>query len=262
MILTVMLLAWPALSRARNFQPVAKISCPNGEFVVYARPFDPNEAGSSAVDIRYRYRGIDLAAIDYERYYNNLSPYLRDENAVVRDLGLHLDTSGLPRYAYAGDYDRGDTLYLPPASFQPSDFDSLAECIAHQQAALRDSFARADISGSYFLGLLKTHVGIARTGVARLVYGEAPLVSIYGSTWYVILVARTGRVLIHTTYTSNNASEAVLLGQVVTSGRGKRSIQAPSTVQLAGQTIQTKLLRSEKDRHGRTLGDDYEIVTP
>lgn len=96
--LAAMLWAWPALSRARSFQPVARLSCPNGEFVVDARPFDPNEAGSSAVDIRYRFRDVELAAIDYERYYSNLVSYLQDDKAPAPDPRRNLSNGrGPPR---------------------------------------------------------------------------------------------------------------------------------------------------------------------
>lgn len=98
--------------------------------------------------------------------------------------------------------------------------------------------------------------------MARLVYGEPPLVGIYGDAWYVILVERTGRVLLHTNAERTEAPESVLLGQVVASHWGKLIIQAPSTIPFAGGTYQTKVFRSEKDRHGRSLGDDYDIVTP
>jgi hypothetical protein len=252
--------AWPALLRASSFQHVASVSCPNGEFVVDARPFNPNEAGSSAVDIRYRYRGVELTAINYERYYKNLDPYLQNEKAPIRGLGLRLDTSGLAHPGGSG-YDYGDTLYLSPSSFSRSDFDNLAECIAHQQMILRDDFARAVISGAYLLGLHQTRAGIVQTGVARLIYGEAPVVGIYGNAWYVVLIERTGRVLLHTNYTANNVSESVQLGQVVVSHSGNRMIQAPSTIQFAGKTYETNVFRSEKDSHGRSLGDDYMIVT-
>ncbi|MDR1990994.1 MAG: hypothetical protein LBQ09_12285 [Acidobacteriaceae bacterium] len=253
-----MLWAWPTLLFAASFQPVASLSCPNGAFVVDARPFNPNEAGSSAVEIRYRYRKIELTAIQYERYYNNLDPYLRDETAPIRDLGLHLDTSGLSQFGGSG-YDVGHTLYLPPASFSRADFDSLAECIASHQTTLRDNFARADISGSYLLGLVHTHAGIAQTGIARLIYGETPLAGIYGNAWYVVLVERAGRVLLHTNYTANNAPEVVQMGQVVIARAGKRTIQMPPTIQFAGKTYETNIFRSEKDRHGRSLGDDYTL---
>lgn len=53
---------------ASGFQPVFDMQCEGAKFVADARPFNHNEAGSSQVALRYRYKGVLLDAVRYEVY--------------------------------------------------------------------------------------------------------------------------------------------------------------------------------------------------
>lgn len=260
MLAGLVVMGFPPRLFAQGFQPVVSLACPQGPFVVDARPFSPNEAGSSQVDVRYRYRGLELNAINYEAYYKNLDAYLHEASSTsIKDFGLRLDTSGASK---TSGYDVGDTLHMSPATFSRSDFDHLAACIASHQAQLRQAFAQADISTSALLGLFKTHTTIPRTDIARLVYGEPPVTAIYGDAWYLVLVERQGRVVLRTNYTGNNAAQSVVIGQVTGSRAGKQLIHATPAVTLSDQTFALKDLLKEQDRHGRALGDDYLVLSP
>lgn len=243
---------------ANTFQPVTHLACPGGDFIVDARPWGENEAGSSQVELRYRYRGLALAAIHYERYYRNLDPWLRQGSPRIYNLGLNLDTSGGSR---RHGYDQGDTLYLPPSAFTQVEVEDLFDCLAGKHTAtLRRDFERAQIGSSALLGLMKTRAGTGRNGVARLVHADAPLTGIYGSGWLLILVERGGRVLLHTNLTANNPAHSAPWGQAAAGADGRKLLRAQREVRLYGKVRDTSLFLAEPEKStGRPLQEDFRV---
>ena len=240
---------------ASAFQPVAHLACPGGEFIVDARPWGENEAGGSRAEMRYRYRGVVLAAIRYEAYYKNLEPWLRQGSPSIYNLGLNLDTSGGSK---TSGYDQGDTLYLPPSAFSQADVESLFDCLHKHHAALRGGFERAEITSSAFLGLMKTRTGTGRNGVGRLVYADAPITAIYGTGWLLIVVERGGRVLLHTNLTANNPAESAVWGEVIP---GKQPVlRVRRELRFDGQMHDGALFLNEPETStGRRLRDDFRM---
>lgn len=247
-----------AHAMANPYQPVTRLTCLGGEFAVDARPWGENEAGSSQVELRYRYRGVALAAIHYEAYYKNLDPWLRQGSPRIYNLGLNLDTSGGSRRS---GYDQGDTLYLPPSAFTQAEVEDLFDCLGQQHAALRRDFERAQINSSAFLGLMKTRTGTGRNGVARLVHADAPITGIYGSGWLLILVERGGRVVLHTNATANNPAESMAWGEAAPGANGGRPLlRAQREVRLYGQVRDAALFLPEPEKStGRRLQEDFRV---
>lgn len=247
-----------AHAMAQSFQPVTHLACPGGDFIVDARPWGKNEAGGSRAELRYRYRGVVLAAIHYEAYYKNLDPWLRQASPHIYNLGLNLDTSGASKRS---GHDRGDTLYLPPSAFTQQEVESLSDCLAQRHAAaLRRDFERAQITSGAFLNLMKTRTGTGRNGVARLVHADAPLTAIYGSGWLLILVERDGRVLLHTNMTANNATESAVWGQTASDANGRQVLRAQRQVRFQGQERDAGSYLPEPEMNtGRRLKDDYVV---
>jgi len=243
---------------ADTFQPVTHLACPGGDFIVDARPWGENEAGSSQMELRYRYRGMVLAAIHFEAYYRNLDPWLRQGSPRIYNLGLNLDTSGTSKRS---GYDQGDTLYLPPSAFQQAEVEDLFDCLVQRHAAvLRRDFERAQITSGAFLGLMKTRAGTGRSGVARLVHAEAPITGIYGSGWLLILMERGGRALLHTNMTANNPAESVVWGQAIPGLNGQKALHVQREVRLNGKLRDTSLFLPEPEKStGRRLQDDFRV---
>lgn len=246
------LLAGGAHASAR----ILELDCAGQPFVVEARPFAENAAGSSQVDVRYRYRGQPLAAIRYEIFYKNLDAYLQRDAARTRAFGLNLDTVGTSRLH---GYDWGDTLYLPPDAFSASDFERLAACLEAERERIRRTFADVSITSRTFLGLMKTRTSMPVTGIARLVHAPAPIAGLYGvGNWYFVLVEAGGRVLVHSNFTANNPPVSTALGEVRRDGR-RPTLLAPARYRFHGKEYETRDLLTLTDRHGRRMGDDYRL---
>lgn len=242
---------------ASAFQPVARLSCPGGEFIADARPWGQNEGGSSQREMRYRYRGVVLDAIHYELHYKNLTPWLRQGNPRIYNLGLNLDTSGASR---THGHDQGDTLYLPPESFTQDQVEALFDCLHQHHAALRHDFETAQITSSAFLGLMTTRTGTQRNGVARLVHAAAPITAIYDGGVLLIVVERGGRVLLHTDFTANNPAESAVWGEVRTDADPRPLLRVLRQVPIYGKRRDgSDFLTAPHLRTGRRLQDDFRI---
>lgn len=242
---------------ANAFQPVTRLSCPGGEFIVDARPWGENEAGSSQREMRYRYRGVVLQAINYEAHYKNLDPWLHQGSPRIYNLGLNLDTSGASR---AHGYDQGDTLYLPPESFTQTEVEDLFGCLGQHHAALRRDFENTQITSSTFLGLMKTRTGTHRNGVARLVHAAAPITALYDGGVLLILVERGGRVLLHTNFTANNPAESAVWGEVLADAGPRPLLRVLHQVPIYGKRRDgSGFLTAPQLRTGRRLQDDFRI---
>lgn len=251
----------PAMgAAAASFQMVVEFDCGAGAFVVDARPFLENEAGSSRVDIRYRYKGETLAALWFENYYRNLDAYLQVDKPRTVDFGMQTDRSREAQVKH-GFYESGDTLYVPPARFSVAEFDALAKCLRAQSKNLRSRFAETVIRSRTFFGLARTEASLGKQGIARIIYAEAPLLGVYGEGWYLVLVERSGRVLLHTNFTPNNVASSAVVGQVQ-SERNNPVIRATRTVIFEGKSRDaTELLRQPlRDERGRELSQDYGIA--
>lgn len=252
----LMLLGAPAM--AKSFQPVSRLACPDGDFIVDARPYGENEAAGSAVEMRYRYKGTELAELSYEGRYASLAPYLRQGNPPIYNFGLRLDSDG--KGGYGGQYENGPTLYLPPSDFSAAETERLATCIAERHAAIRSDFERAVITSSTFLGLMKTRAKLGIDGIARIVHADAPIVGLYGDDGYCVVIERGGRVLLHTTYTGNTASGAVVWGVVESRPSGRPVLRARQRIVFAGEEREGKHYLLAANFRGRLLKDDYMVV--
>ncbi|QIL82644.1 hypothetical protein G7047_23945 [Diaphorobacter sp. HDW4A] len=241
---------------ADAFQPVTRIRCPDGEFIVDARPFELNEGGSSRVDIRYQFRGITLDALQYELYYKNLDSYLLRGQPAIYHLGLKLDTSGGSK-KYGPD--RGDTLYLQPSRFPAAQAERLATCLTARQTQIRQDMERTKIHGSILLGLMKTRAQLGVTGIARIVAADAPLLGVYGTGGNMILVERNGRVLLHSNSTVNNPAHAVQWGEVVAGTSVHPTLRLHRSIRLEESKYDGQHLLMEKDRRGHRLKEDFEV---
>lgn len=243
---------------AASFQPVSRLACADGDFVVDARPYGGNAAAGSQLEMRYRYKGVELAALSYEGAYASLAPYLRQGSPPIYRFGLRLDVDG--NGGYGGDYETGPTLYLPPAVFSGAEAERLAACIAEHHAAIRSDLERAVVTGSTALGLMRTRAQPGIDGIARLVHADAPIVGLYGGGWYCVLVERSGRVRLHTTYTGRSAAEAVTWGQVENRPGGRPVLRARRHVVFAGRQRDGEDYLPVADVRGRRLKDDYAVV--
>ncbi len=249
----------PFTTAAASFQMVVELDCGLGTFVVDARPFAANEAGSSRVDVRYRYRGESLTALRFEDYYRNLDSYLHADKPLTVDFGMQLDRSR-DAVLKRGKYEAGDTLYLSQAKFSRAEFDALANCLRLHNKTLRSRFAEVVVRGRSMFGLASTEASLGVQGIARLVHAEAPLMGVYGEGGYLVLVERSGRVVLHTNYTPNNASSSAVVGLVRTEGN-KPVIRATKTVNFEGkpQDVPALLRHGMRNRLGRDLSQDYNI---
>lgn len=254
--LLVLCLTLPGTAMAQSFQPIARLACPDGEFIADARPFGENAAASSAVELRYRYQGVELAAIHYEGYYQNLNSYLHQGKPPVFNLGLRLDTSGNSKNT---GYEQGDTLYLPPSRFSAHQAERLVGCLVENHTTLRSAFERAEIKSSTLLGLMETRTGTGRNGVARIVHADAPLAGIYGSAWLLIVVERGGHVLLHTNYTAGNTAESAVWGQVIPGTGTKPVLRAQRHLLFQGKEREGAHFLPEANARGQRLQDDYEV---
>lgn len=243
---------------ANSFQPVSRLACPDGDFIVDARPYGENEAAGSQVEMRYRYKGVELAALSYEGRYASLAPYLRQGNPPVYNFGLRLDSEG--KGGYGGQYESGPTLYLPPTEFSGGEAQRLATCIAEHHAAIRSDFERAVITSSTFLGLMKTRAKLGATGIARIVHAEAPIVGLYRDDWHFVVVERSGRVLLYTSYTGNTVNESVVWGRVEPQPGDRPALRARQRIVFAGKEREGKHHLLTADFRGRWLKDDYRVI--
>ena len=249
------LFAIPAF--AHSFQPILHLACPDGEFVVDARPYDGDEAGGSQVERRYRYRGIELAFINYENYYHNLIPYLHQGDPAIYHMGLELDTSGDSKTG--GVYQSGDTLYLPPNRFSSIEAEHVATCLAKNQNVIHNAFKSNAIHGRTLLGLMKTRANIALGGIARIVLAEAPIAAIYGDFLRIVVVERNGRVVLLTNLVASAPADSAVWGHVVPGKRGKPVLRAKRRIVLEGKELEGKHFIVEKNARGSRLKDDFTV---
>ena len=254
-VIVLSLLSNPAF--ARSFQLILRLACPNGEFVVDARPYDGNEAGGSKVERRYRYRGIELAFINYEAYYHNLNSYLRQDDPTIYDLGLDLDTSGNSKTG--GVHQAGDTIYLPPNRFSSAEAEQFATCLAKNQSVIRNAFGNKVVRGRSFLGLMATRATVSLSGIARIVLADTPITDIYGDSLRIIVVERNGRVVLLTNLVARAPADSAVWGHVVPSNRGKPVLRAKRRIMLGGNQHDGIHFLVERNGGGSRLRDEFIV---
>ena len=241
---------------AAGWQAVAQLACPDGALLIDARPYAYNEAGGMALELRYRYRGQVLEAVDFERYYLNLDGYRLRDPARNYNFGLDLDTRGL---SASSGTERGDTLYLPPSRADAAEARRLADCIADNRAWLRTRLHGAVIVSRSLLGLMRNTAQLQLDGIARLIHAQSPFLGIYQHT-HLLLILRDGRVMAQTDMTANNPADAVQIGRVESAGKGRPTLRLRAHYRLAGVEHETRYLRLwPHHRSGRALQDDYRI---
>jgi len=263
--LCVLGFALPSIARA-NYQSVARIASPDGELIIDARPYNPNEAGSSGVILRYRYRGIELPQLHYASDETNriFTPYLQRDAERIHDLGLNPQRGHWFNPAYP---QRGHTLYLPPSQFSAEEVERLADAIRANQAALREAFMQTKIRGRFLL-FMETQGTIYLDGIARIIHAEFPFVDSYAGGWLTVIIERDQRVTLHSTYRGkNHPPETVTWGELRPPRKkgGKPQLRLrPVTIQ-AGQprsydSESAKKWGSITNRYGRSLRETYELL--
>ena len=241
---------------AAGWQAVAQLDCPDGALLIEARPYAHNEAGSMALELRYRYRGQALDAVEFERYYLNLDSYRLRDPARSYNFGLDLDMRGLS--ASSGS-ERGDTLYLPPSHADAAEVRRLADCIADNRAGLSTRLQDTVIVSHGLLGLMRHTARPQRDGIARLIHASSPFLGIY-EHMHLLLILRDGRVMAQTRLTANNPADAVQIGRVEHAGNSRPTLRLRAHYRLAGIDYEARDLRRwPHHRSGRALQDDYRI---
>jgi len=245
LVLTLML---PGTVLAK-YQLIARLDCPDGEFVIDARPYNPALAGSASLHIRYRYRGIRLIEIHYNNYNKRLQHYLHQIEPSLRE-----EITGW-----------GRTLYLPPAQFAQDEVNRLAACINENQSVLAKASDK-DIEGRFLLGLVKTRSEVKPYRcheIDVLINADSPITDIYGIVDTTIVMEPGGRVMLHL-----DSGEVVIWGKVLPPrwGLGKPKLQLQS-VTLHGKTYDSQYAQSmkhyyESSINTRTLNANYKILSP
>jgi len=253
--LLLLMLIWPGVALAK-YQLIARLDCPDGEFVIEARPFSPALAGHASLDIRYRYRGIRLIEIQYNLYYKKLLHYLHQIEPSLRE-----ELTGW-----------GRTLYLPPAQFHIDEVDSLAACINENQSVLAEASNNKVIEGRFLLGVVKTKSELKPYRcheIDALVNAESPIIDLYGrGNGETIVIERNGRVMLYLGSSEDAAPDIVTWGQVLPPrwGFGKPKLQL-QPVTWQGKTYDSEYAKSMRyyyDSHinSRSLNANYKIVPP
>lgn len=241
---------------AAGWQAVAQLACADGALLIDARPYAHDEAGGMALELRYRYRGEILEAVDFERYYLNLDAYRLRDPTRSYNFGLDLDTRGL---AASSGTERGDTLYLPPSRADAAEARRLADCIADNRAWLRARLRGAVIVSRSPLGLMRNTAQPPVDGIARLIHAPSPFRGIYRHT-HLLLILRDGRVMAQTDMTANNPADAVQIGRVDDAGEDRPTLHLRARYRLAGTAYDARHLRLwPHHRSGRALQDDYRV---
>ncbi|KXU35428.1 hypothetical protein AXK11_06520 [Cephaloticoccus primus] len=267
-------LVLPGVAQAARYQTIIRLQAPDGEFVVDALPYNPNEGGSNAIHVRYRYRGIELTDIYFGHYWR-LSEiqlgYLKRDEAQIRALGLNPK----PGQWYEKKPQEGATLYMPPSQFSAEEVDRLAAFLRENQALIRSAFKSTDI-GMRFLLFFKTSAKIQLHGIAHLVHAELPLASV---SWghhslQAVIIEREGRVLLYSSTDKRKPAEIITWGEVLPPRKGSRKprmILRPVTPQFDSKHIyDSKLMKGTRMsgkgmaknlyREGRSLMEYYEIL--
>ncbi len=248
------LAAVPAFASS-SYQPVLSLDCAGAKFVVDARPFAQNVAGSSNVALRYRYRGRVLGAVNYERYYQNLAALYAPDAAQARVFGLKLALDGGAQFG--GATESGDTLYLAPAAFTRAEFNALGACIARLENSIRAAFRSTVIRSKTLLGLMRTESALGLHGIARLIYRDAPIKAVYTGGGYIFVVQSDGQVWLRSNFTANNPAEAVQLGSWTSSGSAKAVLELKRSVQFQGQSFDVATLKSLTSAQGSLAKQDF-----
>lgn len=256
--LTAVALAWlpvaPAL--AANWQSIASVSCDDSAFLIDGRPYARNEAGGSKLELRYRYRGLVLEAINFEDHYRNLDAWRPDGATPVIEYDLRLNLAGLR--APGGTWQRGDTLYVDPDAVGAEEFRALGECLYWHRRYLGNALQSTTISSrGGLLGMGTYRTTPQRDGIARLVHARSPLVGIYRHTG-LLIVERSGQVLLRSNLAANSPAEQVVLGQVI-AGRGTPVMRLREGMMFRGEPFSVAWLRVWRDHRGHRVADDYRI---
>jgi len=251
--LLVFALILPGVALAK-YHLIARLDCPDGEFVMDARPYNPTLAGIAWLDIRYRYRGTRLVAIPYAAYHEQVQNYLHQVEPNLRNLN-------------------GYTLYFPPAQFSADEVSRVASCLFDNKELLKQASDK-DIEGRFLLGLItagsnaKNHKPYQ---FAFVINEESPIVDIYGDSHLAIIIERSARVmLLVNPYEKDIPAELFTWGKVLP----PRFIFGKPRLELLPITFRGKTYDSEfarrmgRGRHRysivdkRTLNNKYRVVSP
>jgi len=266
LILALIMLPEAALAM---YQKVARIACPDGKFVIEGR-VDANIKFIGS-QVRYRYRGVELTAINYEQY-----PYL------IRDY-LYADIKPDHIYELSTPYRFNPTLYIPPGKFSKEEFDRLADCLNQHQDVLSRAPSKTLYGLLYWVYPVTSSVWV--NGITRLIYAHSPIRGLYHFELprdsqrreddRLMLIERyRGRVLlVPIPYSKPSRSnepdrrETIIWGHVhqpyrLWSKPKPRLSLRPLLIN--GTVIDSETAKADisykRGLNGRRLGDDYHIV--
>jgi len=250
LVLTLML---PGTVLAK-YQLIARLDCPDGEFVIDARPYNPTLAGVAWLDIRYRYRGITLTTILYNRYDKHLLNYLHPIDPALRE-----QITGM-----------GRTLYFPPEQFDTEEINRLGACINANQWELEKA-SQKTIVGHFFFRLVTNRREASDYKpheIDVLIRADSPIVDLYGDSGLTMIIERGGRVVLLIKPAGTNVpAEAFTWGKVLPPrfGFGKPRLELHPVI-FRDETYDSqfaKLLgRHTYGLNKRTLNQNYKIVSP
>ncbi|WP_153015409.1 hypothetical protein [Ventosimonas gracilis] len=246
-------LIWPGITLA-SYQLIARLDCPDGEFVIDARPYDPTLAGIAWLDIRYRYRGIVLTSILYKNHDKYLLNYLHQ---MPPDLREQITRAGR-------------TLYFPPEQFDMDQVDRLAACLNANQRELEKASEKI-IVGRFLLGLLPNRAKVSSYKpheIDLLIRANSPIADLYGNGNLTIIIEREGAVILLIEPAGTKVpAEAFSWGKVLPPrfGFGRPRLELHPVI-FNGKTYDSqfaKLLgRHTNGLNSRTLNQNYKVVPP
>jgi len=249
--LQVLVLILPEAALAK-YQLIARLACPDGEFVIEARPYNPSLAGVAWLDIRYRYRGIVLTTILYNAYDKHLLTYLHQINPELRE-----QITGA-----------GRTLYFPSEQVDTDEMNRLAACINANQWELEKA-SQKTIVGHFFFRLVTSSAKASDYKpheIDVLIRAESPIVDLYGGSDLTIIIERSGRVvLLIRPQGTKVSSEAFTWGKILPPhfGFGRPRLELHPVI-FHDETYDSQFAKLMGRHHyglnGRTLNQNYKIV--
>jgi len=264
-LLAIILFASPIADA--GYKPIVSLSCPDGELVIDANPKGITSLGlqtASQLNMRYRYRGIELIYFDYGSD-KILLDYLQRDKSRVRDLGLHPKVG----HWYNGTYpEEGHTLYLPPSQFSTEQVDRLAACIRANRFKIKDAFINTLVYGRALLMLMSTSTRIRHDGIANLVHAERlPFIAAYRWDNYghvLMVIEQNGQVVLYNTYPEDkkHLNEKVIWGQMLPAKKGRRKPRLILKQVTLHEFGKASIYDSERaKKHNRLeLDKEYDIV--
>ncbi|WP_156468829.1 hypothetical protein [Cephaloticoccus capnophilus] len=253
LLLLMLVLMFPEVIPVR-YQLIARLDCPDGEFVIDVRPYNPSLAGTAFLDIRYRYRGVVLTGISYNGYDKYLLKYLHQVDPELRE---QITRSGF-------------TLYFPPEQFGADEVARVAACINANQWELEKASYK-NIFGKFSFGLVSTRTELSHYKpheIDLIICANSPIADLYSDDYLTIIIEREGAVILLIEPAGTKVpAEAFSWGKVLPPrfGFGRPRLELNPVI-FNGETYDSqfaKLLgRHTYGLNRRTINQNYKVVPP